>query len=292
MMSYTLAQLRQELAKSLDSYVSGTATSGTTTTIVDTDLLDSGQYADDHFNGADIYIVDTTDDGAPEGEARYCTDFVQSTGTLTVGKAFSAAPGTDDTYEVYLNCTVEELNQALMFAVKDWRLYTSLTLSDNQAEYTVSADHLHSADQVIGVYLRETSDAEASYYPLTDYRVWDNAGTISLEFGAVDDIDSEMTCRIEYQAEYSQLKSSGSFSDAATVGGDLHLHVMNARKHYYERKMVSSSGVDRDWYASMVRYTNEQIDEYGGSQRMPSRKAKLQDFEKHPSRRFQPDWWI
>lgn len=292
-MAYTLAQLRQELAKTLDSFVTGTATGGSTTTIIDTDLLDSGQYADDHFNGADLYMYDTTDDAAPEGEARYCTDFVQSTGTLTVGKEFTAAVGAGDTYEIYLSCTVAELNQALMFSVKDWRLYTTLTLSDNTAEYTVSADHLNEATQITGVWMKDSDETEESYHEITNYNLWDDAGTITIEFQDTQDQDSSYTVRIEYLADFSQLKSSGVYSDTASVGGDLSTHILYARKYYFERKMVSASGVDREFFASMVRYTGEEIELLDEEHDRRPSKVKLQDYgSKTGYRRFQSDWWI
>ena len=291
-MAYTLAQLRIELAKSLDSYITGTATSGTTTTVVDTDLLDSGQWADDHFIGSDIYISDTTDDGAPEGEVRYCTDFVQSTGTLTVGKAFSVAPGSGDTYEIYTKATVEELNQALMLGVKDWRFVSSDDLVDNHAEYTVSGTNIHSADQIIGVWMRDGSDAGEAYYQVTGFKIWDNAGVITIDFSDSNLVDSGNYVRIEYEAEFSQLKSAGSFIDTASVGGDLSLHLLYAKKAYYERKMQSSSGVDRDWWATMTRYTTEQIEEMGNTNSRPSSKAKLQNYNESNIKRYQNDWWL
>ncbi len=67
--------------------VTGTADSGSTTTIVDAELIDRDEYPDDHFMGGKAYSI-TRD------ETRDITDFVQSTGTLTT-KAFSGAIATD-----------------------------------------------------------------------------------------------------------------------------------------------------------------------------------------------------
>lgn len=293
-MSYTLATLRAELAKTLNSYIAGTATGGSTTTVIDTNLLDSGQYADDHFIGADIYINDTTDDAAPEGEARYCTDFAQSTGTLTVGKAFSVAPEASDTYEIYLNTTVEELNQALMWAVKDWRFVSSDDLVSTSAEYTVTASHLSGADQIIGVWTRSASDTQSNYERVTNYKLWDNAGVITIEFEDASDLDSTLYVRVEYLADFTQLKTSGSFVDTASVGGDLYQHILNARKYYFERRMQQAAGADRDWYASMVRYTIEELQRLDTDTQRPASQAKQENFGQDVDfHRYQGrSWWL
>jgi len=73
----------------------GTADSGSTTTIVDAELTQ----ADDYWNLARLTITDTTDNGAPEGEASVITNFVAGTDTLTFG-ALTAVVDTGDTYTV------------------------------------------------------------------------------------------------------------------------------------------------------------------------------------------------
>ncbi len=67
--------------------VEGTADSGSSTTIVDAELVDREEYPDDHFMGGKAYSID-------RNETRDITGFVRSTGTLTT-KAFSGAISTD-----------------------------------------------------------------------------------------------------------------------------------------------------------------------------------------------------
>lgn len=67
--------------------VEGTADSGSTTTIVDAELIDREEYPDNHFMGGKAYSID-------RDETRDITDFVSSTGTVTT-KAFSGAIATD-----------------------------------------------------------------------------------------------------------------------------------------------------------------------------------------------------
>lgn len=290
-MSYTLLQLRQELARSTGGLIQGTATGGSTTTLIDTNLLDSGEFADDHLNGSDIYITDTTDDLAPKGEARYCTDFTASTGTATVGKAFTAAPGAGDTYDVYMKYTKEDLDTALMLGVKDWRLQTSLTLSSNTAEYSLSATALHRAEQVQSVWLRDSDDTQSAYEQVSNWRVWDNAGTLTLEFSDVN-FDSGTACRVVYEARYDQMDTAGVYSDTATVGGDLATHLLHAQAQLYFIKMQSAAAPDRDWLASMYRERMERIEASGKSDRPNSGKAKTQKWLEDNTHRYQPEWHL
>lgn len=65
--------------------VRGTAESGSTTTIVDSELK---RYEDDYFTGGLAYSID-------KDEAREISDFVSSTGTVTVAAVFGSTIATD-----------------------------------------------------------------------------------------------------------------------------------------------------------------------------------------------------
>ncbi len=69
----------------------GTATGGTSTTLIDTGLPDT---ADDRWNGAYLYIYD----GPGKGDVRTVSDYTEATKTLTVTKPFSATPTTETKY--------------------------------------------------------------------------------------------------------------------------------------------------------------------------------------------------
>lgn len=82
----------------------GTATDGTSTTLVDSSI--AGVYADDFFTGMTVRVVDATD-----GDAGVVaiSDFVGATGTFTfTALAFTVAAG--DTYEVAHTDAVEGQN--------------------------------------------------------------------------------------------------------------------------------------------------------------------------------------
>ncbi len=75
-----------------------TLTGGSTTTAAVSGLAYT-DWSANAFDGIHIYIDDTTDDAAPEGEERKVTQggFAGSTGTWTVAPAFSATVGSGDT---------------------------------------------------------------------------------------------------------------------------------------------------------------------------------------------------
>jgi len=81
----------------------GTATGGSTSTIVDTTKLKSDQFNDTDFVGqwARIEYDAGGAAAAPEGEIRPITAFAPSTGTLTVSPEFSAAPASTDKYQTF-----------------------------------------------------------------------------------------------------------------------------------------------------------------------------------------------
>lgn len=118
-MAKTLEQLRADLAQSVGKFYTGTATGGSTSTIIDTNGLDAFP-EDDSLNGALAYI--RTDAGgagaAPQGESKTITDHVNSTNTLTLESVLTAAVASGDTYEVYRTpLTIAQWNEAINKAI-------------------------------------------------------------------------------------------------------------------------------------------------------------------------------
>lgn len=287
-MSYTLLELRQHLARSVDSLVQVTATGGSATTIVDTQLLDSGEFPDDALVGATAYCTDTTDDLAPKGEGRYVTDFVAATGTLTVGRPFSAPVQAGDTFDIYTRYTLDDMNAALSFAVRDWR-FLAVTTPLDTVTYTLSGVGLHHRGQIVNVYARP-QDSLAEWLPLANWRVFQDGQTLTLQVPSPLPADYELS--VEYQARYDQLRSGAIYDDTKVVGGDLWRHILVAQMHLYRIKMQSASGVDRDWFASLYRETVERLQQESVEDGRKSGRAKTDDWLRPVRRRYQPDWWL
>ncbi len=276
-MSYSLLTLRQELSKSLDSLIQATATAGSTTTL--TDLTNLKRYSDDHLLGADLYITDTTDDLAPKGEVRYISGFASATGIVTVDTAFSATVGAGDTADVYLRFSKAELDQALMLAVTDWRLLTTLTLSANTTEYSLSATGLHEPGQVVAVYVRDTVGTDEAWRPVW-FRMWETNGTLTIELDTAQ-IDASQSCRVEYRARYI------TPTDAAVMGGDLWAHILKAQSFIYRAKMQSAAAPDFDHWAGLYREAMERL-ATEAQPRHKAHKAIAQDWGMR--RKKQPTW--
>ncbi len=125
-MTKTRAELRELIRQHIGDEVriSGTATGGSKTTVVDTAALTQ---ADDHWNSRRIYITSTTDGLAPQGEGRKIADFANSTKTITLEMALSAAVEAGDTYQIAIwpDSVYNTLIKAAIAAYSKYRPYRS-----------------------------------------------------------------------------------------------------------------------------------------------------------------------
>jgi hypothetical protein len=100
MATTTRLALEQALSENIGDYLALTATDGSATTVVDTEL-DNHTEDNGGIQGW-VYIDDTTDDAAPEGELRRILNgtsgYTKSATRITVGFAFTAAVASGDTY--------------------------------------------------------------------------------------------------------------------------------------------------------------------------------------------------
>uniref|UniRef100_A0A6M3J508 Uncharacterized protein n=1 Tax=viral metagenome TaxID=1070528 RepID=A0A6M3J508_9ZZZZ len=131
-------------------WAGGTATGGSTTTIVDTSKRHE---RDDYWNNlpyAEAHIRSTTDGAAPVGETRMITDFVNSSNTIT-NEAFTAVVGSGDKYAIHTEYKydeiVEAINQAISRAVNEGAfLHTvdaSIHLVEDVFEYPVPSGFIY-----------------------------------------------------------------------------------------------------------------------------------------------------
>jgi len=123
---------------------SGTATSGSTSTIVDTGMLLSSAYPDDKYKGmwARIEYDAGGAAAAPEGEIRSVTASVGSTGTVTVSPVFSAAPAASDRYQLWAfihpQKVLDTLDQVMTqdCFLPEWTLLTEMPDGDMEQNNT------------------------------------------------------------------------------------------------------------------------------------------------------------
>lgn len=214
MAAKTRADLVAEICREFGYYYRSSATGGSTTTVVDT----AGLFApDDYWVGHYVYIVTDAGGGgaAPEGEERPITDYVQSTATLTVSPAFSAAVAASDVYELLpmRRGDVEAaINAGIRAAGTTWLVPTvddsTVDLADDDYDYSLPDDLV----RLLCVWTREGTDEP--WVPV-DARMWWVEGTPGaqvLEFKTLSGLDSDGTLRLEYLARPSEMTAdSGTF---------------------------------------------------------------------------------
>lgn len=187
-MSTSRSVLLQDLGAEMGDVVTGTASGGSTTTIVD-DASAAGNSplssADNpqRFNGHWSYIASGSSGSAPDFEERRISSYTPSTWTLTVADAFSAALAASDTYELHALCSradkVLALNRALtqrcwyrgltpLTLITDGDFETSGTTSFTGSNATLSksttAVQIHRGTQAMQMLSTSTS---ASFYNAT-----------------------------------------------------------------------------------------------------------------------------
>lgn len=210
--TYTLSQIVDAVSHEL-GMEEGTATGGSTTTLVDTTLY---QTDDDHWNHAWLYIETTTDGLAPQGEERQVSDFTASTDTLTVPKAFSATVQSGDTYELRKGesraAIVRAINQAIVGAYPEFFEVeyddTTLDVAEDTFKYSLPVDCMRLAR----VYVYEDSDLP--YRELDSWHVLEDGGSKYLMLPNANNYDSGNHLRLVYQKRPAELSAS---TDATVV---------------------------------------------------------------------------
>lgn len=137
-----LFDLTLDLARLLEIVAEGVATGGNTTTIVDT--VERTQ-DDDYWNGGAAWITyDSAGAGAaPQGEYGYISDFANSTKTITLRDALTAAVASGDRYAVStprypLYILIQKINEVLNVIEKTDT--STVTIASDQLEYSLPTD--------------------------------------------------------------------------------------------------------------------------------------------------------
>lgn len=173
-MSKTLFDLTYGLASKLGIVSEGTATGGSTTTLIDTVELTQD---DDFWNGGTVWITyDAGGSGAaPQGEYSVVTDFATSTDTATLRSTLTAAIASGDRYAIArtrypLSLLIAKINEAIRnigpIEVTD---ISTITTAANQTEYTLPANLLDLREVWLQTNLDDTNDYR--WQRIYDFRV-------------------------------------------------------------------------------------------------------------------------
>lgn len=209
-MAITLFNLTYRVAELLNAVaVVGAATGGSTTTVVDTGRL--ADYDDDHFNKGTVWVLyDAGGQGAaPEGEYSEVSDFVQSTKTVTLLSAVSAAIASGDTYALGLPrfplwLMKEKINSAVflegLIPVTDT---TTITIATNQREYTLPAAASLDLRQV---HIQTNKDTDRNIWiPVVNWEVEYSAGGTAEKLILAYDLEAGYKLKLAYVVQHGRL---------------------------------------------------------------------------------------
>lgn len=209
MTAKTRADLIQYVVERFGRYRKLTATSGSTSTVLDTATLIE---PDDFWVGHLAYVL--TDaaglSAAPQGQERPVTDYVQSTATLTVAPAFTVAVAVGDIVEllpVRRGVIVDAINEAIRSAGETWPVVkkdtTTVNLADADYEYSLPTDMVRLLDVW---HMANTGDP---YYrvPHRNWHVEGTPGAQVLYFDRLTGLDTDGTIMLQYVGYPSELSA-------------------------------------------------------------------------------------
>lgn len=258
-MAQTLEQLRTALAKSVERLFAGTATAaGTTTTLIDTYGLDRFTETD-ALAGALLYISDTTDDLAPKGQSQFIKAYNASSNTITVYVPFTAAPGTGDTYEIYLApLTLEQWNQCVNDASGNawpevWRPAKEEITPTGSPTYSLSG----LTDRVLGAEI--TFKSALLGYPAQPLLGWytdGDPGDLTLHLSRPVPSSSNMTIKLLTAQRYYYDLVPGESTEL-----DPTYILMAGRVEFYRRMADASRQSDRGGFLQLMAHWQEKAEQ-------------------------------
>lgn len=175
-MSKTLFDATYQLARALAITSEGTATGGSTTTIIDT--VERTE-ADDYWNNGSAWIIyDAGGLGAaPQGEYSLISDFAQTGGVVTLRTTLTAAAVSGDRYAIArkkfpLSLLIQKVNEALSTMVIEKNDTTTVTFSSDQTEYSLPANVIELKE----VWVQGNSDSDDNKWErIYDYYIQKSA---------------------------------------------------------------------------------------------------------------------
>jgi hypothetical protein len=226
-----------------DVFVTGTATGGSTTTIVDSARTEG----DDEYNNWWAYILTTTDTLAPQGQERKISAYSTSSDTATVPIPYTAAVQANDTYEFHEGYRVAEYNEAINHAIRQAKgkiftktISTATTVS-NQYRYTMSTATTEWNVSRVEVQW-DTTVTTYPYLQSIKWRLEEDAGTYYLQFSEA--LPGSYTLRIHHITDPSELST-----DSATTSVPTDYIVEAAKVYLFEMRASEGTEVDekRAW---------------------------------------------
>lgn len=211
-MSTSLKALRQDVGKDLGACITGTVDSGTTTNIVDAELLDADE-SDSLFtrNWVKVHLSA----GAETRRVRVTDGYAPDTGTLAWGRAMSSTPAADEEYEIHTLMHPDDMDRLINEGLKRcfYIEQEEITVVNGQREYELSAiTWLTRKRQVAKVLLIQgTTSLKQRHLPMW-FWIEEDAGTLTLYVQPCNRASGETMLLIGTRA-YSTLATDAATTD-------------------------------------------------------------------------------
>jgi hypothetical protein len=254
-MAYTLGQLLFDTLSALGQMTTYKASGGSTTTAIRTNT----GYTQTNLTGT-LIVRETTDGLAPQHEFSEVTAFAPSTGTFTVGDAFTAGIGSGDIFGFAsplfpTRQIIESINEGLR-SLGDLHLVDTTTLdtADNKTEYAASVLWKRRPPYRIDVQTN-TSDADGNDNRWWTIRDWEYipAAPGSTGLLVMPQFASGYDLRIWYQDNHPRVTDYDDVI-AEVIPPELAVAVCAEKALLWQKNRTQSSepGILKAWQDSRV----------------------------------------
>jgi hypothetical protein len=217
-MTILLFDLVWKVVVELGTARTGTATGGTTTTLIDTDALRLTE--NDYYNEGTLFILkdQAGAGGAPENEFGKIKDFTQTTKTVLLYDALTVAPAAGDTYGVAnrrfpLFLIREKINNALFMDGYIPGEDTSITTVASQTEYTLPSGVSRDLRQVL-VSTNDDSNMN-EWTPVVNFDVQKTATGTGDTLVLAYELEAGQTLWIRYAKQHDEMTVASDELDEA-----------------------------------------------------------------------------
>ncbi len=161
----------------------GTVTSATTTTLVDSSQVDTARDSA-YFGTPYLYIVS----GTQAGTLRRVSEYAPSTGTFTLSRSWTG-PAAGSEYELHTRISPIELNKCIDRGLKgcDYLDEQEIAVVAEQRQYSLATyTWLTRRQQVLDVFWKYgTESLQYRYLPVEWYEIRDDSGALTLDIRPV-----------------------------------------------------------------------------------------------------------
>lgn len=270
----TLFDIAWQVAHELGDTVSGSATGGSTTTLVDSNVLKN--WPDVYFDRSGVFVLETTDNAAPEGEFASVRNYTPATRTIQFVETLTAAIASGDEYMIGpprypLHDILSAINRTLRELGPLPLTDTSLTTVTSQTEYTIPATVRDIKEVWLQTINNDADDNE--WQKMHDWRIERAAvgSTDTLILGT--EPPSNYTLKLVYTGEHGYVKDS---DDVIANILDPRIVVSGTVKNLIRNRLRSSQDNDpmlKDQYQDALQEFEEHRNRMGLV--MPKRTPRL-----------------